>query len=81
MAVTVQDGVLLDDWHPVAAAVDLCAGKLVPVRLLDREMVLWRSGDGALRAWEDRCPHPGTRLSIGRIEGQQVVCATICIRR
>lgn len=70
-----EDRVLLDDWHPVAACADLPAGKLVPVRLLGCEVVLWRGADGGVRAWEDRCPHRGTRLSIGRIFGDEVVCA------
>ena len=70
-----DDRTLLDDWHPVAAAGAVPAGELVPVRLLDRELVLWRAADGNVRAWEDRCPHRGTRLSIGRIYGDEVVCA------
>ena len=70
-----EDRVVIDDWHPVAAAADLPSGKLVPVRLLGREIVLWRSAEGTVRAWEDRCPHRGTRLSIGKIFGAEVVCA------
>ena len=70
-----EDRVLGDDWHPVAAVADVPPGKLVAARLLGREVVLWRAADGNVRAWEDRCPHRGTRLSIGRIEGDEVVCA------
>jgi phenylpropionate dioxygenase-like ring-hydroxylating dioxygenase large terminal subunit len=70
-----EDRVLLDDWHPVASSADVPTGKLVPVRLLGREVVLWRAAEGRVRAWEDRCPHRGTRLSIGRIYGNEVVCA------
>jgi phenylpropionate dioxygenase-like ring-hydroxylating dioxygenase large terminal subunit len=70
-----DDPVLLNDWHPVAACSQVGSGTLVPVRLLDREIVLWRSSDGWLHAWLDRCPHRGTRLSIGRIEADQVICA------
>lgn len=70
-----EDRVLLDDWHPVASSADVPNGKLVPARLLGREVVLWRAADGRVRAWEDRCPHRGTRLSIGRIYGDEVVCA------
>src|SRR5260221_12035177 len=64
-----EDRVLLDDWHPVAAVGDVPAGELVAARLLGGEIVLWRAGDGRVRAWEGRCPHRGTRLSIGRIYG------------
>ncbi len=70
-----EDRVLVDDWHAVAAAADVPPGRLVAARLLGREVVLWRAADGNVRAWENRCPHRGTRLSIGRIEGDEVVCA------
>jgi len=70
-----DDPLLLDDWHPVAASAQLRSGTLTPVRLLDRELVLWRSSDGRVHAWLDRCPHRGTRLSIAHIESDQVICA------
>jgi phenylpropionate dioxygenase-like ring-hydroxylating dioxygenase large terminal subunit len=71
----VDDPVLLNDWHPVADSAKLTAGALLPVRLLDREVVLWRDSGGKVHAWLDRCPHRGTRLSIGRIEADEVICA------
>jgi phenylpropionate dioxygenase-like ring-hydroxylating dioxygenase large terminal subunit len=37
--------------------------------------VIWRDRGGSVHAWEDRCPHRGTRLSIGRIADDQLVCA------
>jgi phenylpropionate dioxygenase-like ring-hydroxylating dioxygenase large terminal subunit len=70
-----DDPALLNDWHPVAAGARLAVGSLAPVRLLELDLVLWRSADGRVHAWEDRCPHRGTRLSIGRIEDDHLVCA------
>ena len=70
-----DDPIVIDDWHPLAASAGLAVGKLMPARLLDRELVLWRSNDGQIHAWQDRCPHRGTRLSIGAIENDQLVCA------
>jgi phenylpropionate dioxygenase-like ring-hydroxylating dioxygenase large terminal subunit len=70
-----DDPVLLDDWHPVAASAQIGSGTLAPARLLDRELVVWRSNDGRVHAWRDRCPHRGTRLSIGHIEDDQLICA------
>lgn len=69
------DPVLLNDWHPVAAAGMLVTGALQPVKLLGTELALWRGTDGRPRAWLDRCPHRGTRLSIGRLEKDDLVCA------
>jgi len=70
-----EERALADDWHPVATASALVAGKLLPARLLGREVVLWRDPENRVHAWEDRCPHRGTRLSIGHVEGAEVVCA------
>jgi phenylpropionate dioxygenase-like ring-hydroxylating dioxygenase large terminal subunit len=70
-----NDPVLLNDWHPAASMRELTPGKLVATTVLGQELVLWRAADGRVRAWENRCPHRGTRLSIGRIDGDRVVCA------
>ena len=69
-----DDLVLLNDWHPVAAARDVSANAPLPVRLLERELVLWRDGSGRIAAWDDRCPHRGTRLSIGRVVDGELAC-------
>jgi phenylpropionate dioxygenase-like ring-hydroxylating dioxygenase large terminal subunit len=55
--VSAPDAVLLRDWHPVAAAAELQPGKLLAARLLQQDLVLWRTPVG-VRAWEDRCPPP-----------------------
>jgi phenylpropionate dioxygenase-like ring-hydroxylating dioxygenase large terminal subunit len=54
-------------WHPVAAERDVPQGAPLAVRLLGEEIVLWRDATGAARAFDDRCPHRGTKLSIGRV--------------
>jgi len=69
------DTVLLDDWHPVADAGALRAGKLAATGLLGRDLVIWRDRQGQAHAWEDRCPHRGTRLSIGRQREDTLECA------
>jgi len=61
-------------WHPVAASAEVAAGPIA-ARLLERELVLWRGPDGVTEAWADRCPHRGTRLSLGRIVGGRLECA------
>ena len=74
MAVIADDPVLVDDWHPVAASSAIVCNSLVGTQLLGRELALWRDATGVLHAWEDRCPHRGTRFSIGTVEEGQVVC-------
>jgi nitrite reductase/ring-hydroxylating ferredoxin subunit len=38
-------------------------------------VVVWRGEDGAVRAWADRCPHRGMRLSFGFVRDNALVCA------
>ncbi|WP_393939880.1 Rieske 2Fe-2S domain-containing protein [Piscinibacter sakaiensis] len=37
-------------------------------------MRLWRAADGRLQAADDRCPHRGTRLSLGRVVDGALEC-------
>jgi nitrite reductase/ring-hydroxylating ferredoxin subunit len=63
-------------WHPVTPAHMLRGGHNVVAALLnDQPLALWRSGAGAVQAWEDRCPHRGVPLSLGRISGEHLACA------
>jgi phenylpropionate dioxygenase-like ring-hydroxylating dioxygenase large terminal subunit len=69
-----QDPVLLNDWHVVGYSTDFVADKIQPVRLLERDLIGWRSADGQIHVWEDLCIHRGARLSKGWIKNDRVVC-------
>ncbi len=68
-----DDPVLRDDWHVVAYAPDLPEGKPVAARLLDEDLVLWRVGE-KIHAWCDLCLHRGTRLSLGAVRDDTLIC-------
>lgn len=61
-------------WTAVALGDDIVAGSAAPVLLDGAEFVVWRSASGTIRAWEDRCPHRGMRLSFGFVRGEQLAC-------
>jgi vanillate O-demethylase monooxygenase subunit len=61
-------------WHPVAFAAGL-AVQPVHADLLGEPLVLWRGRDGRPRAMSDLCVHRGTALSLGRVSGDEIVCA------
>ena len=69
----IEDRTVLDEWHAVARASDVVAGSLVAVRLLEEELLLWRSSAG-VEAWRDYCPHRGAKLSLGRVRDDRIVC-------
>jgi phenylpropionate dioxygenase-like ring-hydroxylating dioxygenase large terminal subunit len=52
-------------WHPVARSGDIAPGGVLGVRLLDEDLVLWRTDEGALGLTDDMCAHRGTMLSDG----------------
>lgn len=61
-------------WQPIAPAEHLDRDKVVPVRILGEDLALFRDGAGRLGLLEDRCPHRGTRLSIGIAEIEGLRC-------
>ena len=61
-------------WHPVAGATSLGDAPM-SVQLLEQPLVLWRDAAGAVRAFADRCPHRGARLSLGCVRNGELECA------
>lgn len=61
-------------WHPVALSTDLQDDKPIPVRLLDKRLVICRLG-GDVKAYDDLCIHRGTPLSLGWVENNNLICA------
>jgi vanillate O-demethylase monooxygenase subunit len=60
-------------WHPVAYSHDVGTSP-VAATLLDEELVIYRTGDGVVVA-KNICLHRGSRLTLGRLEGDELVCA------
>jgi phenylpropionate dioxygenase-like ring-hydroxylating dioxygenase large terminal subunit len=65
--------ILSTHWFPVARAADVQSAP-VAVTLLDLELVVYRTPAG-LRVARDLCPHRGVPLSMGSVEGDELVCA------
>lgn len=65
-----------DAWIPVAPSHLIRADDNIVAGFAgSEELALWRSPDGVVQAWENRCPHRGTRFTIGRIIGGRLSCA------
>ena len=64
--------ILSQQWFPVAVA-DEVRDAPVKARLLDMDLVVYRSG-GTVVAARDLCPHRGMMLSLGWMAEGQLVC-------
>ncbi|MEY2445423.1 MAG: hypothetical protein QOE00_2003 [Ilumatobacteraceae bacterium] len=65
---------LANTWQPVARSVEV-ANRPVAITLLGRQVVLWRTPNGAVLAAPDRCPHREAPLSAGTVEDGCLTCA------
>jgi phenylpropionate dioxygenase-like ring-hydroxylating dioxygenase large terminal subunit len=61
-------------WHPVALSEDV-KNKPFSSRLLEEQIVVWRDAQGVPHALADLCVHRGTALSIGKVIGNEIMCA------
>jgi len=69
------DTIILNDWYAVAISEEVSDGDKFATQLLGEDILVWRS-KGEIHAWLDRCPHRGSKLSLGEIRNQDtVVCA------
>jgi vanillate O-demethylase monooxygenase subunit len=65
--------VLAACWHPIAYG-DAITDQPQSLKLLDEELVVYRTAKGVVVA-KDLCIHRGARLSLGWLEGDELVCA------
>ncbi len=61
-------------WY-IAAWSHEISTELLARTLLERKVLLWRASNGVAMAMADRCPHRFAPLSLGKREGDHVVCA------
>jgi phenylpropionate dioxygenase-like ring-hydroxylating dioxygenase large terminal subunit len=61
-------------WHPVAYSADVARAPRATT-LLGEPLVLWRDANDHPHAFRDVCIHRGTALSLGGVDGDELVCA------
>lgn len=60
-------------WYPVAFSHEVTAAPYA-ARLLDERVVIYRLSDGSVSAARDICFHRGVPLSLGYVEGDEIIC-------
>lgn len=66
---------LMNAWYAAALSTEVCGEELFGRRLLDIPVLIYRKQDGTPVAMHDRCPHRFAPLSVGKRDGDDVVCA------
>lgn len=67
-------GINPNHWYPVAWADQLKPGQVVPVKVWQQAIALYRNGTGEVHALEDACPHKGIELHKGEVQDSCLVC-------
>lgn len=62
------------NWIAVALSMDVPRKLVMPARVHDVDLAIWRDSSGRCHAWVDRCPHRGMRLSRGFVRGNSLAC-------
>src|SRR5882672_2935876 len=65
---------LRNSWYMAGWSRDFRPDQLTAVTILNDPIVIYRKGDGAFVAFQDRCCHRVAPLSLGRVEGDDLRC-------
>jgi phenylpropionate dioxygenase-like ring-hydroxylating dioxygenase large terminal subunit len=65
----------IDVWVALLRSKAITPGQIKTAKLLGRQIVVYRGQDGTLGVLEDRCPHRGVNLSLGKVNQNQVQCS------
>jgi 5,5'-dehydrodivanillate O-demethylase oxygenase subunit len=61
-------------WHPIHRAEELRSGQAKPIEIMSQRFTLYRGDSGTPHLVDFRCPHRGTQLSAGWVEGDSIRC-------
>ncbi|MBF8178629.1 aromatic ring-hydroxylating dioxygenase subunit alpha [Herminiimonas contaminans] len=64
---------VLDTWYPIAWSRDI-SRTLSARKIVEQEVVLFRTEAGGVVAMEDACPHRLLPLSMGKLKGDAIEC-------
>lgn len=71
---TLAGAYLRQHWQPVCTASAVAPGATAPIRVMGEDFTLYRGEDGTPHIVAARCPHRGTQLSTGLVEGSNLRC-------
>ena len=63
-----------EGWYWLCRSRDIGRGKVRALRLLGRDLAVYRGEDGKVAALDAYCAHMGAHLAEGRVEGSELRC-------
>jgi phenylpropionate dioxygenase-like ring-hydroxylating dioxygenase large terminal subunit len=66
--------IIAKGWYVACKSNEIPIAQAKSITLCNQRIVLFRGADGTIRALDAYCPHLGTDLGIGRVEGNQIRC-------
>jgi 5,5'-dehydrodivanillate O-demethylase len=61
-------------WQPIYESRNLAPAKAISIRILNEDFTLYRDETGSPHVVAQKCPHRGTQLSVGWVEGDSIRC-------
>jgi nitrite reductase/ring-hydroxylating ferredoxin subunit len=66
--------IIAKGWYIACPSKDILPGKAKSLTLCGQRIVIFRTENGQVRALDAYCPHLGTDLGIGKVEGNLIRC-------
>ncbi|MBW4602538.1 MAG: aromatic ring-hydroxylating dioxygenase subunit alpha [Calothrix sp. FI2-JRJ7] len=66
--------IIAKGWYIACPSKDIPKGKVKSLTLCGKKIVIFRTQNGQLHALDAYCPHLGTDLGIGKVEGNFIRC-------
>ncbi|KAL0330166.1 UNVERIFIED_CONTAM: protein, chloroplastic [Sesamum radiatum] len=63
-----------EEWYPLYLTKNVPDDAPLGLTVFDKQVVLYRDGNGVLRCYEDRCPHRLAKLSEGQLFDGRLEC-------
>ncbi|MBD2292545.1 aromatic ring-hydroxylating dioxygenase subunit alpha [Anabaena sphaerica FACHB-251] len=67
--------VVIKGWYIACSSEEIPKSKAKSLELCGQKIVIFRGQDGQIRALNAYCPHLGTDLGIGKVDGNLIRCA------
>jgi phenylpropionate dioxygenase-like ring-hydroxylating dioxygenase large terminal subunit len=69
-----QSNVVLEGWYWITKSSSVKKKKVIPYKLMGRDLAVYRGQDDKIRVIDAFCPHMGAHLAEGKVENNSIRC-------